>query len=181
MASVRAMTKTYEQLTIKQKLFIEYYLQSFNATESAKKAGYVSKAKDPENAMKQMGFHLKTDLMPYMKERIEKIKGNPEEKAKKAIMDTDEILSKLSSIARGEEKDAFGLDTSNQDKLKALELLGKANQLYVERVKQDTNVDINVNLVDGGGEEPELIEGTVVEDTKMLDSGEEDELDGDKS
>ena len=93
MASVKALTKPYEQLTIKQKLFIEYYLQSFNATESAKKAGYTTKAKDPENSMKQMGFRLKMDLMPYMKDRIEKIKGNPEEQHKKAIMDTDEILN----------------------------------------------------------------------------------------
>lgn len=59
----------------------------------------------------------------------------------------------LTRIARGEEKDAFGLDTNNQDKLRALELLGKANQLYVDKVKTDLTTDITVNLVNDDEEE----------------------------
>lgn len=154
--------QTYDQLTEKQKLFIEYYLQTLNATESAIKAGYSEKT-----AGKQ-GHDLKHYLMPFMEDRIAKIKEKSDERVKQAIADTDEILEMLTRIARGEEKDAFGLDTSNQDKLKALELLGKANQLYVERVKQDTNVDINVNLID---EDEEPVLGEVAEPLQLEEGG----------
>lgn len=62
------------------------------------------------------------------------------------IATAEEVLERLTRIARGEEKDAFGLDTNNQDKIKALELLGKNYQLYTDRVKQDSNMDINITL-----------------------------------
>lgn len=159
--AVAPTTKPYEKLTEKQKLFIEYYLQTQNATLSAEKAGYSAKKKTDLNAV---ATRVKQYLMPHIKARLD------DSKVRNAIMDTDEILATLSRIARGEEKDAFGLDTSNQDKLKALELLGKANQLYVERVKQDTNVDINVNLVDDN--EPALL-GETVEPLMLDEAGEE--------
>ena len=62
------------------------------------------------------------------------------------IASAEEVLERLTRIARGEEKDAFGLDTNNQDKIKALELLGKNYQLYTDRVKNDSNMDINITL-----------------------------------
>ena len=154
----KALTKPYERLNERQKLFIEYYIQSLNATQAVLQAGYSDK--NPS----AMGVKLKQQLMPYIEERL-KNAGR-----KKTIADTDEILEMLTRIARGEEKDAFGLDTSNQDKLKALELLGKANQLYVDKVKQDTSLDINVNLVDDSEEETLL--GEAVEPLE-LEEGEE--------
>lgn len=173
--AIKSLARTYETLPEKQRLFVEFYLQTLNATESARRAGY--KAKN-DKSMKSIGYRLKMDLMPIIEKRLREGGSNSEEVNKK-IADTNEILSILTKIARGEEKDAFGLDTSNQDKLKALELLGKANQLYVDRVKQETNLDINVNLVD-----EDLIEGEVVEDDKLgsgevelLEAGEESDGD----
>jgi phage terminase small subunit len=160
--AVKPTSKPYERLTEKQKLFIEYYLQTQNATLSAEKAGYKAKKKSDLTAM---ATRVKQQLMPHIQARLN------DSKVRNAIMDTDEILATLSRIARGEEKDAFGLDTSNQDKLKALELLGKANQLYVERVKQDTNLDINVSLT-GGGNDEALIGETV--EPLMLEEGEDE-------
>lgn len=153
-----ALTKPYEKLMERQKLFIEYYIQTLNATQSAIKAGY------SKNGATTKGTELKQQLMPYIQKRLE------EAGKKETIANTDEILELLTRIARGEEKDAFGLDTSNQDKLKALELLGKANQLYVDKVKQDTSLDINVNLVDE--DEPLLVEGETVE-PELLEAGDE--------
>ena len=153
------LTKPYERLTERQKLFIEYFIQTQNASESAKRAGYT------EKACGELGYALKKQLAPYIAERLDTAKTD------KAIMDTNEILATLSRIARGEEKDAFGLDTSNQDKLKALELLGKANQLYVDKVKQETNLDINVNLTDDE-EDVEYLpaDADTVGETEYLDS-----------
>lgn len=160
MASYEPLTIPYKQLNEKQKLFIEYYLQCLNASEAARKAGY------SETTAGLTGLRLKQQLAPYIEERLET------GKRAKAIADTNEILEMLTKIARGEEKDAFGLDTSNQDKLKALELLGKANQLYVDKVKQETNLDINVNLVDD--EQDMLPEGTIETDYR-LEEGEDEQ------
>lgn len=160
MASFEPLTIPYKRLNDKQKLFIEYYLQCLNASEAARKAGY------SEASAGLTGVRLKQQLAPYIEERLEK------GKRAKAIADTNEILEMLTKIARGEEKDAFGLDTSNQDKLKALELLGKANQLYVDKVKQETNLDINVNLVDD--EQDMLPEGTI-ETEYRLEEGEDEQ------
>jgi phage terminase small subunit len=79
------------------------------------------------------------NLQPMIKQRMEAL-------ANTRIASAEEVLERLTRIARGEEKDAFGLDTNNQDKIKALELLGKNYQLYTDRVKNDTNLDINVTL-----------------------------------
>lgn len=160
MASFEPLTIPYKRLNEKQKLFIEHYLQCLNASEAARKVGY------SETSAGHIGLRLKQQLAPYIEERLN------EGKRGKAIADTNEILEMLTKIARGEEKDAFGLDTSNQDKLKALELLGKANQLYVDKVKQETNLDINVNLVDD--EEDMLPEGTI-ETEYRLDEGEDEQ------
>ena len=167
MATVRPLTIPYAQLKEQYKMFIEYYIQTMNATEALRKTGYEGKR------LGATASEYKRRLMPYIEDRLIEIHKKHE---KGAIADTDEILAILTRIARGEEKDAFGLDTTNQDKLKALELLGKANQLYVERIKQDTNIDINVNLTEG--EQQFLIEGEKVEggklgegDTLMLEEG----------
>lgn len=167
------LTVPYETLKPSYKAFIEYFIQTQNASESARRAGY------SEKSANKTGQELKCRLMPYIQDRLIEIKKMEDEKTRSLIADTNEIMSILTRIARGEEKDAFGLDTSNQDKLKALELLGKANQLYVDRVKQDTNVDINVNLLDDN-EEPKMIDSVTTdvevleeEETKLLGEGEE--------
>ena len=160
--AVKPLTKPYAELKEEYKLFIEYYIQTQNATEALKKCGYKIKGK----SVAARACEMRQRLLPYIQDRLMEIH---EKSAKGTIADTDEILAILTRIARGEEKDAFGLDTTNQDKLRALELLGKANQLYVDRIKQDTNVDINVNLTDGDSEM--LIEGEKVEDGILGESG----------
>lgn len=101
--------KPYETLKPRYKRFIDYYIQTDgNAQESARLAGY----KEVDN----VGVRLTVQLQPYIAERTASMTNE-------RIADTQEILEILTRLARGEEKDAFGLDTSNQDKLKALELL----------------------------------------------------------
>lgn len=125
--------KTYNELTLKQQKFIDYYIQFGNATKAAIEAGY-SKTSAHTIATENM-----RNLAPMIKERMKALSNE-------RIASAEEVLERLTRIARGEEKDAFGLDTNNQDKIKALELLGKNYQLYTDRVKQDTNLDINVTL-----------------------------------
>lgn len=102
------------KLTKKQKYFCEYYLQTGNAAEAARKAGYSAKTArviGPENLSKP-------DVLEYIESRRA-------EMDKCLIADTDEVLQFYSSVMRGEVKDQFGLEASLSDRLKAGDSLMK--------------------------------------------------------
>lgn len=102
------------KLTKKQKDFCEYYLQTGNATEAARKAGYSKNSAGPigvENLTKPA-------ISAY-------IKARQDEMDKRLIADTDEVLKFYSSVMRGEVKDQFGLEASLSDRLKAGDSLMK--------------------------------------------------------
>lgn len=102
------------KLTKKQKDFCEYYLQTGNAAEAARKAGYSAKTArviGPENLSKP-------DVLEYIESRRA-------EMDKRLIADTDEVLKFYSSVMRGEVKDQFGLESSLSDRLKAGDSLMK--------------------------------------------------------
>lgn len=102
------------KLTKKQKDFCEYYLQTGNATEAARKAGY------SQNSAKSIGQQNLTKLA--ISEYIESRRA---EMDKRLIADTDEVLQFYSSVMRGEVKDQFGLEASLSDRLKAGDSLMK--------------------------------------------------------
>ena len=101
-------------MTPKQKKFCEYFLQTGNATESAKKAGY------SEKTAKTIGSEnlTKPDIIQYISERT----GTQD---KKLVADADEVLKFYSAVMRGEIKDQFDLDASLSDRLKAGDALMK--------------------------------------------------------
>lgn len=95
-------------LTPKQQKFADYYLETGNATESAKKAGYSEKTAysiGNENLSKP-------EIKEYIQERLDELKS-------KQIATIDEVMQFYTSIMRGEEKDQFGLDASLTDRIKA--------------------------------------------------------------
>lgn len=102
------------KLTPRQKDFCEYYLQTGNAAEAARKAGYSPKTADAigrENLRK-----------PTISEYIANRRA---EMDKTLIADSDEVLRFYSAVMRGEVKDQFGLDASLGDRLKAGDSLMK--------------------------------------------------------
>lgn len=102
------------KLTPKQKKFCEYYIQSGNASEAARKAGYKEK-----NAPFMGAENLKKpQIKSYINERV----GNQD---KELVADADEVLRFYSAVMRGEVKDQFGLDASLTDRLKAGDALMK--------------------------------------------------------
>ena len=91
-----------------QQAFADYYLETSNATESAKKAGYSEKT-----AYSQGQRLLKNaEVKAYIDERLSQIKSD-------RIATIDEVMQFYTSILRGEEKDQFGLDASLTDRIKA--------------------------------------------------------------
>ncbi len=123
----------YEKLTEKQKRFIDYYIETGNATEACKLAGYKGKN------LNTIGAQNLAKLSIFIKVKLE-------EKENQRIASQDEVLQYLTKVMRGEEKDQFGLDASLQDRTKCAELLGKRYGTFVD--KKEVSGGYTVELVD---------------------------------
>ena len=121
--------KDYNKLTEKQKRFIDYYIETANATESAKRAGYSSKT------AKNIGAENLTKLNYFIQERLQQLEND-------RIASQEEVLKYLTKVMRGEEKDQFGLDASLQDRTKCAELLGKRYGTFKEKVEVAGNIPV---------------------------------------
>ena len=128
-----------DTLSEKQKAFCLEYLLDFNGTQAAIRAGYSKKTACEQSAR----LLANVKIQKHIKELTGKVQ-------KKKIMDVQEIQERLTALARGEvEEDVvvtenIGDFTSQarvvkkivgaKDQVKALELLGKANALFVDKV-----------------------------------------------
>lgn len=119
-----------KKLTPKQKAFADYYIETGNATEAARRAGY----KKP-NVQGSQNLD-KLSVKSYIEERIKALD-------EKRIAKGEEVLQYLTKVMRGQEKDQFGLDASLQDRTKAAELLGKRYRLFVDKVEQKVDATVN--------------------------------------
>ena len=117
-------------MTEKQKKFADYYLQTGNATESAKKAGY------SEKTAKETGYEnlTKPHIKSYIEERIAKLD-------KKRIADIEEVMQFYSGVMRGEVKDRFDLDAALTDRLNAGKEIMKRFQV-VEKTKVEIETEL---------------------------------------
>lgn len=103
-----------DKLTLKQKRFCEYYVQTGNATESAKRAGYSEKT-----AYRTGADNLKK---PQICAYIQEISKADDEKR---IADAKEIMEYFTAVMRGQVNDQFGLDAPLQERTKAATELAK--------------------------------------------------------
>lgn len=111
-------------LTPKQKAFADYYIETGNATEAARKAGY------RESSARQIGTEnlSKPYISAYIAERMAEIDSA-------RVADADEVIRFYTSVMRGEVKDQFGLDASLADRLKAGDSLMKRYAAAADRNK----------------------------------------------
>ena len=125
-----------KELTPKQQAFADYYIETGNATEAARRAGY----KQPQVQGSQNLEKL--SVSAYIAERTK-----PTEE--KRIATGDEVMMFFTKVMNGEIKDAFGLDPSLQDRLNAAKELAKRtvdingekeeyeNDDFIEALKSD--------------------------------------------
>lgn len=134
-----------DDLTEKQFKFCLEYCKDFNGTQAAIRAGY-SKNTAMEQASRLLSNVKVSGQLDLLLNRVKK----------NTIMDIQEIQERLTAIARGEvdEDVVVTVNTGNfkskaqivkkgmagKEQVKALELLGKANALFKENVKQDVSV-----------------------------------------
>ena len=133
------------ELTNKQFLWAEYYIQYHNGTKAARLAGY----KGDDNALA---------VVASRNIRNDKIRDYLSERYKTLAMTSDEVLMRLANIARASLSDycdengtidwkkvsrdgyaiksiAKGSKLETESRLRALELIGKAQSMFTERIE----------------------------------------------
>ena len=103
------------KLTEKQKRFIDYYIQTGNATESCRLAGYKG------NNLDRIGHENLRKLENYIKPRIESLDNS-------RALELEEILEFWSDSIRDE-------TIKTSDRLRASELLAKSKGAFIEKVE----------------------------------------------
>lgn len=112
------------KLTLKKKKFADYYIETGNATEAAKKAGY------SEKTAYSIGQRLLKDV-----EASAYIAKRQAELDKERLASLKEIQEFRTRVIRGKEKDAFEMDATLADRLKAANDLEKA--LVIEKEHEE--------------------------------------------
>ena len=133
----------------KQALFVDYYLQSFNASDAARKAGY------SERSAREIGRKLLTNV---------DIKTAIQERLNDVHMSADEALKLLADIARGDMAQmmdissvGFSLDMSRAKELGLTRLIKKVKQKTVTHLAKNESdedrevIDLEVELYDALG------------------------------
>lgn len=131
-----ASTKPDRELNIRQMRFCHNYIRLGNAVEAARQAGY------SERTVASQASRLLQNVR--IKEEIAKLRKPEEEKH---IATGQEVMQFFTDMMNGKIKDAFGLDATNSDRLKAANELAKRTVDIDNRVdgKADAKVEISLN------------------------------------
>jgi phage terminase small subunit len=128
-------------LTPKQKAFADYYIETGNASEAARKAGYSLKtagAIGNENLQKP-------EIIEYINIRMAELES-------KRAMTADEVMLFYSAVVRGEVKDQFGLEVSIADRIKAADsLMKRFNAITPKAEKHNDTVAAIIKAVESVG------------------------------
>ena len=146
-----------KKLTAKQKRFCDEYLIDLNATQAAIRAGY---SKKTARVIGQQNLS-KLAVKNYIDERMK-------EKEAELIADSDEVMRYLTSVLRGQSQSEVVVVENigdymsearliqkapdEKERLKAAELLGKAHQIFVDKVEQTVDMDLNITVDYGDNE-----------------------------
>jgi phage terminase small subunit len=137
------------KLTEKQKRFIDYYIETGNATEAARRAGY------SEKTAAETGYEnlRKPNIKNYIDKRLKQLKDE-------RIAKADEVLQYLTAVMRGEEKEKFIIFNDDGEKVeveapakikertKAAELLGKRYTLFADKLDIEGTIDTGTEKLD---------------------------------
>ena len=125
------------KLTPKQKAFADAYIETGNASESMRRAGYSEKNVNVTGSQNLAN----PSVSAYIKERMAELESQ-------RVASADEVMRFFSSVMRGEVKDQFGLDASLQDRLNAGKELMKRYATVHDR--ESTNEAKIILAADGG-------------------------------
>jgi phage terminase small subunit len=130
-----------------QKRFADYYIETGNATEAYRRAGYKAKGKSAEVNASRLLSNAK--VKTYIDELIN---GKDSER----IAKQDEILEFLSKVLRGQVDEEFALgvgkgeqmlvrkEVDAKDRIKAAELLGKRYTLWTDKTQLEGTIGVQI-------------------------------------
>lgn len=118
-------------LTEKQKRFVDFYVQTANATEAARRAGYSHKT---AYVIGGENMH-KPEIRKAIERRLKKLES-------KRIAGTEEVLEHLTAVIRGEVKETLitqhgkkiVVPVRESDKIRACEHILKVNGAFREKL-----------------------------------------------
>lgn len=127
------------KLTAKQLAFIDAFIETHNATESAKRAGYSLRTSDVQ------GSRLLKDIRV-----AEEIRKRQEEAKKASIATAQQVMEYFTKVMNGEIKDQFGLETPISERTRAAQELAKRTVDLENRLagKADGVLEIKINWED---------------------------------
>lgn len=153
-------------LTNKQKIFIEYYLQEWNATQAALKAGYSKRSAASignENLLKpeiRDEIQRRLDESAMSADEVIQAIGEIGRASIEDFIEIDEETGRLKNIDFGGAKragklhliksitpTANGLKVELHDRMRALELMGKHHKLFTDRVDLGLDEDTAKNII----------------------------------
>lgn len=112
-------------MTEKQRRFADYFIETGNAAEAARRAGYSARSAK-QTGEKNMTKH---DLSAYIKARLAEIDAG-------RVAAADEVMIFYTAVMRGEVKDQFGFDAQLSDRLNAAKELMKRFAAVDDRQKE---------------------------------------------
>ncbi len=127
-------------MNARQKAFAEYYIQTRNAAEAARRAGYSEKGANSKGAQ----LLANVSISAYIAERTKSVD-------EKLIADSNEIMRFFSDAMRGKVKDQFGLDASLSDRMTAARELQKIHDAGARRNTDELDATLAKALTDAVG------------------------------
>jgi phage terminase small subunit len=130
-----------------QKRFADYYIETGNATEAYRRAGYKAKGKSAEVNASRLLTNAK--VKTYIDELINS-------KDSERIAKQDEILEFLTKVLRGEIQEEFPLgvgkgeqtiirkELDGKERIKAAELLGKRYTLWTDKTQLEGSIGVTI-------------------------------------
>ena len=146
------MSTENKKLTPQEELFVEYYLQTLNAMESAKRAGYTESTARAISSMWSNGKHK-----PYIKQEIQK---RLKVRMKKLEVTSEKVLSNLAKIAFYDNRELYddkgdlipvhllpddvcANRVRTSDQTAALKILAQYLGLLTEKVEHSGSIEVS--------------------------------------
>ena len=128
-------------LNKRQKDFCIYYVETGNALDSYRRAGY--KCDNINSASTCSGQMLRR---PAIKKEIDRLMKPQLKEQEKHIATAEEVMQFFSDMMAGKIKDQFGLDASNADRIKAAQEIAKRTVDIDNRVAGKADSVIQIKL-----------------------------------
>lgn len=127
-----------DEVTEKERIFIETYLETGNGLESVRRAGY-------KFSTDASGSAIASKLL--RKDRVRKeIDSRHAEMRSSSIATAKEVMEYFTKVMHGEIKDQFGLDAPLSERTRAAQELAKRTVDIDNRNKGQADAKIEINL-----------------------------------